>query len=491
MVMRMTIRTRFAPSPTGDLHIGGARTALFNFLFAHKHAQNAGGAFVLRIDDTDTERSKPEYERHLMEDLRWLGLDWDEGPDVGGPFAPYRQSERGSFYEEVLASLRAMGAIYPCFCSEERLEALRGEQAARGEPPRYDGRCRRLPPGEAKKRMASGSSEKPCWRFAMPEETIWFHDEVRGDLSFAPGGIGDFVVARSDGCPTYLFTSVADDHAMEITHILRGDEHIPNTARQQALFDRLGWKAPVYAHIPMILSKDRQKLSKRTGSTPIRRYREEGYLSEALVAYLSTLSWTPPEPLASQGFLSAPGAFDFQSAADAFTLGRISASSPVHDEAHLIHRQKEAMRKRGGGAILMDCLRELPPGSNFETGNAEALKRLTEDLLEEHCTLSLLKKALGALFERPEDGPSLEENLKEMPWLPELEGMLRPAGPWEEDELNRSLRAFMKERGLKGKEFFHPLRLALTGQGSGAALPLIMAVLGRDETLRRLRAERS
>jgi glutamyl/glutaminyl-tRNA synthetase len=321
----------------------------------------------------------------------------------------------------------------------------------------------------------------------MPEETIRFHDEVRGDImSFAPENMGDFVVARSDGCPTYLFTSVADDHAMEITHILRGDEHIPNTARQQALFDRLGWKAPVYAHIPMILSRDRQKLSKRTGSTPIRSYREEGYLPEAIAAYLSTLSWTPPEPLASRGFLSlsGAGAFDFESAADAFTLGRISASSPVHDETHLIHRQKEAMRKRGGGVIL-DRLRESPPGSGFKTDNAEALKRLTEDLLEEHYTLSLLNKALDALFERPKDGFSLEE----MPWLPELAEILRAAEFWEEDELNRSLRAFMKERGLKGKEFFHPLRLALTGQGSGAALPLVMAVLGRDETLRRLRAE--
>jgi glutamyl-tRNA synthetase len=477
----MKVRTRFAPSPTGDLHIGGARTALFNFLFARKFAAN--GAFMLRIDDTDKERSRPEYERHLMEDLLWLGLEWDEGPDRGGPFAPYRQSERASFYEEILKSLREMGAIYPCFCSEERLEALRKEQAARGEPPRYDGRCRSLLPGEAERRTASGG-EKPCWRFSLPEEKIRFHDEVRGEVSFAPGGMGDFVVARSDGCPTYLFTSVADDRAMEITHILRGDEHIPNTARQQALFDRLGWQAPVYAHIPMILSKDRQKLSKRTGSTPIRLCREEGYLPEAIAAYLSTLSWTPPEPSSPRDFLTAGAAFDFSSAAAAFSLGRISNSPPVHDETHLNYWQKEAMRKRGGGFIL-DWLKEAGSPFALGTDNAEALKRLAEDLIEEHCTLRSLKGAIDALFASP--GPEDGFSLRESPWLLELEEMLRAVEPWGEDELNRSLRAFMKERGLKGKEFFHPLRLALTGQGSGAALPLVMSALGREETLSRLR----
>ena len=187
------IRTRFAPSPTGELHIGGARTALFNFLFAR--AAKKDGQFVLRIDDTDSERSRPEYERKLMEDLRWLGLDWDEGPDMGLP-VPYRQSERGKFYAEALESLRGRGAVYPCFCSEERLETLRKTQLASGEPPRYDGACRALPPEEVGRRIAAG--EKPCFRFALPGNTIAFHDLVRGDLSFTPDSMGDFVVARSD-----------------------------------------------------------------------------------------------------------------------------------------------------------------------------------------------------------------------------------------------------------------------------------------------------
>jgi glutamyl-tRNA synthetase len=427
---------------------------------------------VLRIDDTDGERSRPEYERHLMEDLLWLGLEWDEGPDRGLP-VPYRQSERGAFYGEVLKTLREAGAVYPCFCAEERLEALRRERLAGGEAPRYDGRCRRLSPGEAERRIEAG--ERPCWRFAMPERPVRFRDAVRGELSFAPGEMGDFVVARNDGCPTYLFTSVVDDRLMEITHIIRGDEHVPNTARQQAIFDRLGWAPPVYAHIPMILSSDRKKLSKRTGSTPIRRIREEGYLPDALAAYLSSLSWTPSVSLSSL-FASAENGGFLAKAAPFFSLDRVSASSPVHDEAHLRYWQKEAMRKRGGGFIL-DGLVEADP--RLGAFDAPALRRLAEDLIEEHCTLPLLREALSFLPERP-------PRLPPEPWAPEAGRMLRSVEPWSEDALNQALRSFMKERGLKGKEFFHPLRLVLTGRDRGAALPLVMSALGREETLARL-----
>ena len=420
---------------------------------------------MLRIDDTDEERSRPEYERQLIEDLRWLGLDWDEGPDKGLSVS-YRQSERGTFYDEVLQILREGGAIYPCFCSEERLENLRREQRAKDIPPRYDGLCRRLTPEEISRRTEAG--EKPCWRFALPDKAIAFHDVVRGELSFAPD-MGDFVVARSDGHPTYLFTSVVDDHLMEITHIVRGDEHVPNTARQQALFDALGWKAPIYAHIPMILSEDRQKLSKRTGSTPIRRYRGEGYLPEALTAYLATLSWTLPEGLEHNVLLS------LSEAASIFSLSRISVSLPVHDEAHLKYWQKEAMKKRGGEFILKQLTEADPRFSDFD---AAMLKRLIEDLLEESYTLPLLQQALNFLVEKP--------RAQSEPWLSELRQMLRSSDPWSEENLNRELRAFMKERGLKGKEFFHPLRLILTGQESGAALTLILCVLGRDKTVDRL-----
>lgn len=458
------IRTRFAPSPTGELHIGGARTALFNFLYArHDTGQ---GAFILRIDDTDAARSRPVYEKQLMEDLQWLGLEWDEGPDRGLP-VPYRQSERSAFYDTWLALLKKEGAVYPCFCSEERLEALRKEQAARDEAPRYDGTCTRLSRAESERRIGEGAV--PCWRFALPRHTVVFRDRVRGELSFAPGSMGDFVVARSDGNPTYLFTSVVDDRLMGITHIIRGDEHVPNTARQQALFDRLGWEAPVYAHIPMILSEDRQKLSKRTGSTPIRAYRDQGYRPEALNAYLSTLSWSPGQE-ASLLSLKAMSA--------AFSLDRVTASAPVHDERHLKYWQKEAMRALGG-AELVGQLTDTEP--RFSVFPLAPMRVLVDDLLEEHYTVPLLREALDVLLTRP---PKREDS-----WMPGLALVLTHIDLWRSDVLEGALRGFMGERALKGRDFFHPLRLALTGREKGAALTLLMEVLGRQEVLKRLERE--
>jgi glutamyl-tRNA synthetase len=455
------------------LHIGGARTALFNYLLA-KGAQDEG-RFILRIDDTDKERSRPEYEAGIIEDLHWLGLDWDEGPDKAaipaGAELPvsYRQSERTPFYDAVLRELRERGDVYPCFCSEERLEALRGEQLSRGTPPRYDGLCRSIPAEEAKRRMNSGAT--PCWRFALPRgKTLSFRDQVKGEMSFAPDVIGDFVAVRSDGQPTYLFASVVDDHLMEITHIVRGDEHLPNTARQQAIFDALGWPAPVYAHIPMILSEDRQKLSKRTGSTPIKTYREKGYFPEAMSAYLSTLSWTPPDDKVNLLSLSETAPF--------FSLSRVSVSSPIHDESHLIHWQKEAMKKKGNSGLLRLLTKADGRFSAFDTG---AMALLIADLLEENPTLPLLTEALKFLLVRP-------SGVWNLPWLGDLAEVLRTAEPWTEDSLNSALRSFMKERGLKGKEFFHPLRSIFTGQDSGAALTLIIWVMGREETVARMEA---
>ena len=454
------IRTRFAPSPTGELHIGGARTALFNFLLARSAGEQ--GRFVLRIDDTDAERSRREFELKLMEDLRWLGLDWDEGPDGPGG-VPCRQSERLGLYAEWMSRLREAGAVYPCFCSDERLGALRREQAARGEPPRYDGCCRALSSGEAERRIASG--ERPCWRFALGGEPIVFEDAVRGHQVFPAGTIGDFVLERSDGTPTYLFASAVDDLAMEITHVVRGDEHVPNTARQLAILDRLGCPRPVFAHIPMILSADRQKLSKRTGSTSIREYRERGFLPEGLVAYLATLSWSPGD---------AVSPFSLESLAGAFSLDRISRSSPLHDESHLLHWQREAMRRRGTARVRQEIAERDP---RFE-GLGDRMDTLIEDLLDEHSLTGELERALAFLVERPA-GERTE-------WMPVLASALGELEPWNEEKLNGLLRTFMKERGMRGREFFHPLRLLLTGRERGAALPLVLLALGREEAVSRL-----
>ena len=454
------IRTRFAPSPTGELHIGGARTALFNFLFARSAGEE--GRFLLRIDDTDAERSRKAFELQLMEDLRWLGLEWDEGPDKL-VCVSYRQSERLSLYAEWMRRLRDAGAAYPCFCSDERLEALRRGQLDRGEPPRYDGCCRALSPGEAERRIASG--ERPCWRFALGDEAIVFEDAVRGEQVFPTGTLGDFVLERSDGVPTYLFASAVDDLEMAITHVVRGDEHIPNTARQLAILDRLGCPRPVFAHIPMILSPDRQKLSKRTGSTPIREYRERGYLPEALTAYLASLSWSPEEPVFP---------FSLASLAGAFSLEGIARSSPLHDESHLLHWQREAMRRRGTGFVRREIVEQDPRFAPF----AERLDVLIDDLLEEYPFTGEMARALMFLVERPSG--------EKEAWMPLLSSALEALETWEVEALEGLLRAFMKGQGLKGRTFFHPLRLLLTGRERGAALPLVLFALGREEAAARL-----
>ncbi|NLL36201.1 MAG: glutamate--tRNA ligase [Fretibacterium sp.] len=453
------IRTRFAPSPTGELHIGGARTALFNYLFAHSKPE---GCFLLRVDDTDRARSLPEFERGILADLKWLGLDWDEGP--------YRQSERLPLYESSLCKLREKGAVYPCFCSEERLACLRDDQLRRGEPPRYDGLCRDLSEAERERRLQELREEgrEPCWRFALSSSTTVFKDRVKGEVTFPAGSMGDFVVVRSDGMPVYLFTSVVDDHMMEITHIIRGDEHLPNTARQQAIFEALNWVSPVVAHIPMILSKARQKLSKRTGSTPIREYRERGYLPKALNAYLAGLSWACPEET---------DRFSLKDLAEAFSLKNLSASPSIHDETQLLYWQKEATKRRGGLRLCED-LATLDP--RFAALNPTSLKALIDDVLDEYPLLPQLRDALAFLLTRPEGAQERRA------WMEDLASALRELAPWSQERLNDVLRAFMKDQGLKGREFFHPLRRVLTGCDKGAALPLVLEALGREEVLARL-----
>ncbi len=283
-----TVRVRFAPSPTGTLHIGSARTALYNFLVA----RHAGGAFVVRIEDTDAARSEERFERAILDDLAWLGLDWDEGPDRGGPYGPYRQAERVPIYRRAADDLVAAGLAYPCFCSQERLDTLRAAAHAAGRPPRYDGRCRALEPAAVQERLAAG--EPAALRFAVPAGDVRFDDVIRGPITIGSEQIGDFIILRSDHLPSYNFAAVVDDAAMAITHVIRGDDHLTNTARQELLRRALypGAAAPVYAHHAMILAPDGGKLSKRHGATAVGDYRSLGYLPQAIVNYLALLSWS-------------------------------------------------------------------------------------------------------------------------------------------------------------------------------------------------------
>lgn len=273
----MNVRVRFAPSPTGHLHVGGARTAIFNWLFARHH----GGTFVIRVEDTDQARSTRESEQMVLDDLRWLELNWEEGPDVGGPHAPYRQSERTEFYNRVALELIAGGVAYRCYCSEEELEAKRKQAEADGRPPHYDLKCwynRR-------------NDDAPhAIRFHVPDDgDVTIHDLIRGEVSWKRESLGDFIIVRSDGLPTYNFCVVVDDHDMEFTHVIRAEEHLTNTHRQVLIYRALGWPVPQFAHVSLILGADRSKLSKRHGATSVSQYAEDGFLPLAMVNYLTLL----------------------------------------------------------------------------------------------------------------------------------------------------------------------------------------------------------
>src|SRR5215831_1520699 len=315
------MRVRFAPSPTGHLHVGNARTALFNWLLAH----GKDGTFILRIEDTDAERSTKESEASILEDLRWLGLDWDEGPDVGGAHGPYRQSERLHLYESYAKELLAAGAAYHCFCTTAQLDLDRQAALAEGRPTRYAGTCRRITRAQADARIANG--ERPAIRFRVPaHRDVVFTDAVRGDVRFPADVIGDPVIVRADGHPAYNFAVVVDDALMDITHVIRGEDHISNTPRQILLYEALGFTPPVFAHLALVMGPDHSPLSKRHGATSVAEFRSRGYLPEALCNYLALIGWSPghDEEL-----------LPIEELAKRFSLEHVGLSAGVFDEEKL------------------------------------------------------------------------------------------------------------------------------------------------------------
>src|SRR6188508_1085284 len=324
------MRVRFAPSPTGQLHVGNARTALFNWLLAH----GKDGTFVLRIEDTDAERSTRESEISLLEDLRWLGLDWDEGPDVGGPYGPYRQSERMGTYRDVANRLVADGKAYPCFCTDAELDRKREEAIAASRPPQYDSTCRDLTPDDVAARRAQGLPE--AIRFRVGEGMVRFHDAVRGDMELAHDMVGDWVILRSNGLPTYNFAAAVDDMLMKITHVIRGEEHLPNTLRQIMIYDALGAPHPIFAHVPLILAEDRSKLSKRHGASSVGELRAAGYLPDAATNYLLLLGWSHPQ---SKEIMPRDEMLK------AFSIERIGKSPAVYDKNKLVWMNGQYIRK--------------------------------------------------------------------------------------------------------------------------------------------------
>ena len=487
------VRVRFAPSPTGQLHVGNARTALFNWLFARQ----ARGVMVLRIEDTDVERSEARFESQLLDDLKWMGLDWDEGPDVGGPYGPYRQSDRLATYREHAERLVREGKAYLCFCSQEELERDRAQKLASQQPPVYSGKCRALDPAEAERRRASG--EAAAIRLRIPEHPIRFHDIVHGPVEFASEVVSDPIIVRSSGIPVYNYVVVVDDALMKITHVIRGDDHLSNTPKQVALYEALGWPVPQFAHLSTILGSDRERLSKRHGATSIANFREMGVLPEALMNYLALLGWAPsggtreiftPEELKKEFSLErvtpSPAVFDMEKL---YWLNRhyIKTSEPER-----IERLAEPYFIRAG--LLPEN-----PDERIRAwfGKVVALLAPSVDKLEQ-----LPERA--ALIFHPYAGElvSSVENAEVLAWPKSAEVLaafsdlgdgkhpgLEKRKTWGTPEAMTPefFKAIMNEvkakTGVKGKDLFHPVRVALTGSHSGPEFDKLIPILEEGSQL--------
>lgn len=437
----MSVRVRFAPSPTGHLHVGGARTAIFNWLFA-KHHQ---GTFIIRVEDTDQARSTRESEQMVLDDLRWLGLQWDEGPDVGGPHAPYRQSERREQYNATAAELVARGVAYRCYCSEEELEAKRKKAEAEGRPPHYDLTC-----------WSNRRDDDAPYaiRFHVPEDgDVTIDDQIRGEVTWRKESLGDFIIVRSDGYPTYNFCVVVDDHDMEITHVIRAEEHLTNTHRQVLIYRAMQWSVPFFAHVSLILGQDRTKLSKRHGATSVSAYAEEGYLPDAMVNYLTLLGWSSPDGL---------DVFTRDYAIANFSLDRVNSAPAVFDPQKFEWLNGQYVHAMSA-AELAPLVRPFFDVPWLEEG-IDVVKTSVHRLTE-------FAGALGFVLEYTP--PATDRTFAE-----QLADELRTNGtPHDEASYKAMVERLKVTTGAKGKALFMPLRLAITGLEHGPelvrAIPLL------------------
>jgi len=476
------MRVRFAPSPTGLLHVGNVRTALFNWLLA----RHSNGTLVLRIEDTDAERSKPEFEQQLMADLRWLGLDWDEGVDCGGLHGPYRQTDRYPIYRDAAQRLVTAGKAFYCFCSEEQLDQERQSQLARGEMPKYSGKCRNLQPHEVESRRRAG--ESASLRLRVRPGTVGFSDLVFGRIDIDTAQISDPVILRSDGSPTYNFSCVVDDSLMQISHVVRGEGHLSNTHRQILIYEALEASIPAFAHLSTVLGPDGQKLSKRHGATSIEEFRHQGYLPEALANYLALLGWSPPEE--GKEILS------LSEIAVLFDLARVSKSPAIFDRAKL-----DWMNRSYISQISAQHLTKMAEPYFIEAGlipagaGAEILSwlELVVDAVRTHADhLDQLPHAdeIEIIFGFRTDPPQLEEEARKILEPPEALAVAREFARLVEQRDTVTVEAYKEILGQvksatrqKGKNLFHPIRAALTGRGSGPELERLIPIYEQGSRL--------
>lgn len=475
------IRVRFAPSPTGHLHIGGARTALFNYLFARKY----NGKFILRIEDTDLVRSSVESERVIVNDLRWLGIYWDEGVDAGGQYGPYRSTERVNLYDKYVKKLIDEGKAYYCYCTEQELDAQRKQLEDKGQMPRYLGDCRNLSDEQRKRFEAEG--RKPAIRFKVPnDQVITVKDMVRGDVHFESNGIGDFIIVKSDGIPVYNFAVVIDDHLMEISHIIRGEEHLSNTPRQILIYDALGFDKPEFAHVSLILGKDRSKMSKRHGSTWVEQYRDAGYLPEAVINYLALLGWSSK---------TEQEIFSMTELEELFSIDAVSKNPAVFDIDKLNWINSQYIKNTPVEKLVSLSMPHLETAGFIDKdtnqNDAETLKKIIEAVRDELSYMGEIPSKTGIFFNDDivfeNDEARAVMKGEQVPML--LEAFAKKVESAHAiDELFAAdiFRMLKNETGLKGKDLFMPIRVALTGQTHGPEMVEIIPILGRERIFRRL-----
>ena len=470
----MTVRCRFAPAPSGSLHVGNVRSALFSWLWARRN----DGVFILRVEDTDASRVTEEAFRGVLDDLQWLGLDWDEGPDVGGAHGPYRQSERRGIYRDMVDRLLGQGDAYRCYCTEQELDERKEAALARGEPPGYDGRCRTLTDAARAAFVAEGRTS--VVRFHMPEHEWIVHDLVKGQVRWAAGELRDFVLERSDGSPVFLLAVAVDDLLMAVTHVVRGDDLLASAPRNVAVIQALGGEPPVYAHVPQVVGPDRKPLSKRHGSTSVEAFREQGFLSEALVNYLALLGWSPGhdrEIVPREELIRIFDLARVSSNPAAFDIEKLTWMNTHYvqqlDDDELAARTVHFLTQAGLGVDPATLRKAMPIVRERIHTLRDAVDLLTflfsDDVTPNEKAANLIAKAPEGYLKAAADA---------------LDGL---AG-WNAERITETLDALANQEGLNRTKGWQPIRAAVTGSNVSPPLPESLELLGRERTVARIQA---
>lgn len=480
--MTKDIRVRYAPSPTGHLHIGNARTALFNYLYA----RHFDGKFIIRIEDTDEKRNVEGGEESQLKFLKWLGIEWDEGADIGGDYGPYRQTERLDIYKKYVDELLERGLAYKCYMTEEELEQEREEQRAKGQVPKYSGKHRNLTPDQIAAFEAEG--RKPSIRFRVPENrTYTFHDLVRGEITFESSDFGDWVIVKKNGVPTYNFAVAIDDHLMKISHVLRGEEHISNTPKQMMIYEAFGWEPPKFGHMTLILNEDRKKLSKRDQHIVqfIEQYKNLGYLPEALFNFITLLGWSP---------VGEEEIFDKETLINIFDPERLSISPAIFDQQKLKWMNNVYIKKLAKEDVVQLALPHLVEAGKLPESMDEKTRRWAEQLIglyQEQLRYGQEIVELTELFFK--EDISYDDAAKEVLQGDQVPEVLQVFADkiihlddFHQDSIKAQIKATQKETGHRGKKLFMPIRVATTGQTHGPELNLTIELLGKEKVIARL-----